>query len=271
VSMRLSMGIVGFHSIAEPLQGVLVSQPGSFGKLALPRLARNWLPLNTHTVGDKPMAKPKLLDLFCGAGGCARGYQQAGFYVVGVDIKLQPRYCGDEFIQADALTFPLDGFDVIHASPVCKGYTELNSRHKTRHEKLILPVKERLQRTGKPFVIENVEGAVLELPGSITLCGTMFDLLVWRHRLFESNILLFAPGPCQHSLRPIGVYGATFWDSSQPGTLRKDGRRRPAITTLQVACEAMAINWMTHEELTQAIPPAYTRYIGLQLIDILNS
>src|SRR5258708_36026248 len=99
----------------------------------------------------------------------------------------------------------------------------------------------------------------------------MFDTPVRRHRLCESNIMLLAPGPCQHSLRPIGVYSATFWDSSQPGTPRKDGRRRPAITALQVACEAMAINWMTHEELTQAIPPAYTRYIGLQLIDILNS
>jgi hypothetical protein len=215
--------------------------------------------------------KPRLLDLFCGAGGAARGYQQAGFYVVGVDINPQPHYCGDEFIQADAMTFDLDGYDAIHASPLCQGYTELNFQGKERYPKLIPQIKKRLKASGKPFVIENVMGAVSSLPGSITLCGTMFGLKVERHRLFESNMLLFAPGPCRHKKGCISVHGYSIWDSSQRGTVRKDGRVRPAIVPLEVAYEAMGIAWMTRAELVKAIPPAYTFHLAPFLLAAIEA
>lgn len=210
--------------------------------------------------------KPMLLDLFCGAGGCAKGYQQAGFYVVGVDINPQPRYCGDEFIQADALAYldtaDLSRFSAIHASPVCKGYTNLNSMGKERHLLLIPDVTQRLKRISKPWIIENVQGAVSELPGSLMLCGTMFGLQVERHRFFESSHMLFAPGPCQHRNGTISVHGNCVWDSSQTGTQRKDGRMRPRSVGTEAGRKAMGIDWMTGTELSQAIPPAYTAWIG---------
>ena len=209
--------------------------------------------------------KPTILDLFCGAGGAAKGYHDAGFEVVGVDLKPQPHY-PYPFIQADALeyldTVDLRQFRAIHASPVCKGYTEMNTTGKDRHQKLIQPTRVRLERTRLPWVIENVEGAVSELPGSLMLCGTMFGLRIERHRFFESSHILFAPGPCQHGDGCIGVYGNSVWDSSRPGAIRKDGRVRPAIIPWQEGAAAMGINWMTHQELTQAIPPAYTAWIG---------
>ena len=217
------------------------------------------------------MSKPRLLDLFSGAGGCAKGYMEAGFYIIGVDIKPQPRYCGDEFIQADALTFPLDGFDVIHASPVCKGYTELNYKGKEKHAKLILPVKERLRQSGKPFVIENVAGAKLELPGALWLCGSMFGLQVRRHRLFESNILLFAPCPCQHDRNFYSIHGDHVWNRAKRSPARKDGRWRPGYGTVEEGAQAMGIDWMHKQgEISQAIPPAYTRWIGQQLIQYVR-
>ncbi|MBU2249763.1 MAG: hypothetical protein KKD77_23655 [Gammaproteobacteria bacterium] len=107
------------------------------------------------------MGKPRLLDLFCGAGGSAKGLQRAGFYVVGVDIKNQPHYCGDEFHQADALTYPLDGYDAYWASPVCKGGSIASSCRpglKAKYPEQITPIRKRLLETGKPYIIENVKG-----------------------------------------------------------------------------------------------------------------
>lgn len=220
------------------------------------------------------MDKPTLLDLFCGAGGCARGYHDAGFKIVGVDISPQPRY-PYAFIQADALAYldtaDLSQFAAVHASPVCKGYTELNARGKERHRKLIPDVRQRLEKIGLPWVIENVAGAVSELPSSLMLCGTMFGLEVERHRFFESSILLFAPGPCQHKHGCISVHGNSVWDSSQTGTTRKDGRVRPAIIPWQKGAKAMGIDWMTHQELNQAIPPAYTAWIGQFLMQVTET
>src|SRR3972149_6341276 len=129
------------------------------------------------------MNKPSLLDLFCGAGGAARGYQRAGFYVVGVDIKPQPHYCGDEFYRADALTYPLDGFDAIHASPPCQRYSWCAlQKYRINHPDLIGAVRYELVKSGKPYIIENVAGARKLLLNPIKLCGTMFDLPIWRHR-----------------------------------------------------------------------------------------
>jgi len=204
--------------------------------------------------------------LFCGAGGCAKGYADAGFEVVGVDIAPQPHY-PFKFIQADAMTYPLDGFDAIHASPVCKGYTVLNFKGKDNHEKLILPVKKRLLASGKLFVIENVSGAKLELPGALMLCGSMFGMRIQRHRLFESNILMFAPGACDHTQRPISIHGHAVWDYAIDGvSWEKNGKIRPASIPYREGAKAMGIDWMNRDELAQAIPPTYTRWIGQFLL-----
>jgi len=162
--------------------------------------------------------RPRLLDLFCGAGGAAMGYHRAGFEVVGVDIKPQPHY-PFEFHQADAMTYPLDGFDVIHASPPCQGYSALAAMHPDLEwERLIGPVRDRLVSNGKPFVIENVETAPLRhsptlfgLHGVI-LCGSHFGLGVGRgylrrHRKFESTVII-QQLPCAHGIKKaVGVYG----------------------------------------------------------------
>ncbi len=222
--------------------------------------------------------KPRLLDLFCGAGGAAKGYQRAGFYVVGVDIYPQPRYCGDEFFQRDALQFiedfmggieywHPDGLDAIHASPPCQAYAQLGSDD-GRHLRLIEPVRELLAATGLPYVIENIPRAPLLAPS--ILCGSSLGLRVRRHRAFETNWPLFAP-PCAHGLQ-----------RSNPHRLRH-GYEAPADAIVPVygggqagfsieRCrEAMGISWMTTDEINEAIPPAYTELIGAQLLDHLRA
>lgn len=188
------------------------------------------------------------------------GYHRAGFdEIVGVDIEPQPRY-PFAFIQADALTFPLDGFDVIHASPPCQAYCKFSRNLGTsnRHPELIEPMQRRLM--GRVYVLENVEGAPLDSP--FMLCGSMFGLRVRRHRLFESPILasylLFAPASCKHDGIPIGVYGSgtTVWHREKLG-------RNVGVAEKRAA---MGIDWMTGDELREAIPPIYTEWIGRQLI-----
>ena len=209
------------------------------------------------------MSKPRLLDLFCGAGGAAVGYARAGFEVVGVDHKPQPHY-PFEFYQADALTYPLDGFDVIHASPPCQAYSALRNLGKQSHLKrldLVASVRDCLQSVGVPYVIENVVGAPLRDP--VMLCGSMFNLGVRRHRLFESNVFLMRM-PCRHGkVRAVAVYG----DHPQNSRNRTINR----ATTLRHGQEAMGIDWMEWRELTQAIPPAYTAFIGEQLMRVLKA
>jgi DNA (cytosine-5)-methyltransferase 1 len=220
---------------------------------------------------DKALSKPRLLDLFAGAGGAAKGYADAGFEVVGVDISPQPHY-PFKFHQADALLYlamaDLSSFDVIHASPVCKAYTNCNLSPKERHPRLISDVRERLLYSGKTYVIENVMGAKHDMRASLMLCGSMFGLPVQRHRLFEMNahLLLCPPAPCNHKYATIGVYGHSVWDSSKEGTPRKDGKRRPDSVSVEIGHAAMGIDWMNKEELAQAIPPAYTEWLGLQLL-----
>lgn len=152
--------------------------------------------------------KPRALDLFCKAGGATRGLMAAGFHVTGVDIEPQPRYCGDAFVQADAMTFPLKGFDFIWASPPCQGYTAL--RHapgaKGTAPKLIGDIRARLSSLSIPWVIENVTEARLDMINPVALCGTMFGLGIpgyelQRHRLFESNFGWRVP-MCRHSGGP---------------------------------------------------------------------
>jgi DNA (cytosine-5)-methyltransferase 1 len=213
---------------------------------------------------------PRLLDLFCGAGGAAMGYHRAGFHVVGVDIEDQPNY-PFEFVRDDALRF-MDaglweewGIMAIHASPPCQDYVQWQGINKARngsapeHPRLIEPVRKLLIRSGVPWVIENVVGA--PLLNSVLLCGSMFGLGVRRHRLFESSELLLRPG-CSHTGDEIAVYGKL--DGRRIWT-RADGTEVRAARTLEQAHKAMGIDWMTWDELREAIPPAYTEYIGGQL------
>lgn len=209
--------------------------------------------------------KRRLLDLFCGAGGAAMGYHLAGFEVVGVDVRRQPRY-PFEFVEGDATTFPLDGFDVLTGSPPCNDHSDLASiggSHGTGW--MLAHTIERFRATGRPYVVENVDSA--DLPGELVLCGTQFGLRSgrrWlkRHRRFASNVLLMAPGRCTCSGRPIGgVYGTGGEQRTGRGYKFNDAGRR----------EAMGIDWMTRAELSQAIPPAYTRFVGEQLLSHLNA
>jgi DNA (cytosine-5)-methyltransferase 1 len=226
--------------------------------------------------------KPRLLDLYCGAGGAGMGYHQAGFSVVGVDARHQPRY-PFEFHRADALSLSpdfLDTFDAIHASPPCQAHTAMKTMHNAKeHPDLVADTRAMLVASGKYWVIENVIGAPLIAP--IMLCGTMFGLGVGdadlqRHRLFElSDPPLFVP-QCQHGRRAtLGVYGGHVRNRKRRtigiyGEGARDSRRKldkgVDEFTVEDAREAMGIDWMTLAELCQAIPPAYTQWIGEYLM-----
>jgi DNA (cytosine-5)-methyltransferase 1 len=222
--------------------------------------------------------KPRLLDLFCGAGGCSVGYERAGFDVVGVDVEFHKDY-PFEFHQADALTFPLDGFDAIHASPPCQAYSVLrHAAEKKGKDKpdLVAPTREMLKATGLPYVIENVPGAPLAY--SVELCGSMFGLgsngrQLRRHRLFECSFPVMQP-QCQHAGEAIGVYGGgptgryTFGNGA-----KKDyyGRRGGYQGTIAEKREAMDIDWMTATDINQAIPPAYTEHIAHYLLAAIRA
>lgn len=225
--------------------------------------------------------QPRLLDLFCGAGGAGAGYARAGFDVVGVDLAPQPDY-PFTFIQADAMTFPLDGFDAIHASPPCQAFTSLKVMHNAReHADLLTPTRERLLAWGGPFVIENVVGAPLQDP--VLLCGTMFGLGVtaydgWRelrrHRLFETCWPLLGRR-CQHkSLGAVGTIGL-YGDHARDRRRKANGQASidfPMQDGLRLGKEAMGMPWASRwRSLTQAIPPAFTEHIGAQLLAHLSS
>lgn len=229
------------------------------------------------------MTRPRLLDLFCGAGGCARGYVEAGFDVVGVDHRPMPRYLlsgASAFVQGDALEYVAQHghkFDVIHASPPCQAYSSTRSIHKRDDLPHLLPrTRELLQASGKLWVIENVPGAPMHDPAIV--CGLMLGLRVKRHRLFESPILLFGTGcPRGHKDSFLTVTGHSGyavsrdrrWVSVHGGgaPARPDNRRRADSKT---AALAMGIDWMTRDELSQAIPPKYTKYVGKQLLQAIR-
>lgn len=222
--------------------------------------------------------RPKLLDLFCGAGGCAVGYYRAGFDVVGVDHLPQPRY-PFEFIELDALVFLdrrlMDRYAAIHASPPCQVHSAAARIGNARpgHQDLIVQTRLNLQRIGLPWVIENVPGAPLHAP--IVLCGTQFGLKLRRHRLFESSVALLAPAQrCTHKDGDVTVFGHAVQLCGSRGTAYKDasGRThyRQKRVHLAVGSDAMGIDWMTRAEISQAIPPAYTEFIGAQLLDAIK-
>ena len=212
------------------------------------------------------MSRPRLLDLYCGAGGASMGYHRAGFDVVGVDRSPQPRY-PFAFIEGDALTV-LEAigseFDAIAASPPCQRYSAATKQHgrSDAHPDLVDPTRALLLQIGKPYVLENVPGAPLRNP--ILLCGSMFGLeRLRRHRLFESNVVLLRMS-CRHE-RQRDVVSVT---GNAGGSSRRDGAARFATT--DVWRELMGIHWMTGRELAEAIPPAYTEYIGKQLREALR-
>ena len=198
--------------------------------------------------------RPLLLDLFCGQGGAAEGYYRAGFDVVGVDINPQPRY-PYEFHQVDALTFSLDGFDAVHASPPCQHYSAAQRIRDREHPSLIAATRDRLTASGLPYVIENVMGAADELRAPIMLCGAMFPpLRVYRHRLFECSFPIVAPAHPAHVAVQVKMGRA-------PGP----GEWVQAVGNFSGADEArdaMQMPWASRDGLREAIPPAYTEYVG---------
>lgn len=212
--------------------------------------------------------RPRLLDLFCCAGGAAMGYHRAGFEVVGVDIAPQPNY-PFEFHQGDALEYLAEHgheFDAIHASPPCQTFTAYG-RSDTKgwvedYEDFLPQTRAALVELGKPYVIENVAGAPMVDP--IQLCGSSFGLDIRRHRLFDSNVPLLALA-CDHSWQT-----PRFESASNRTNLRNTVEVGVWRIPLAVQQEAMGVHWTTLRELSESIPPAYTEYIGHQLLKELQ-
>lgn len=220
-----------------------------------------------------------MLDLFCCQGGAAKGYARAGFELTGVDMSPQRHY-PYRFVQADALEYLAEhgrAYDVIHASPPCQAYSQTRHAHKKQHPDLLVPTRLALQKTGRPYVIENVPGAPLINP--LILCGASFGLtakdidgtrlVLKRHRLFESSLPLMAL-ECEHlsyqdrGYRIGGVYGGGS-TTKEKAKVRRGGYT-PATS---IQAQLMGIDWMTQEGLEQAIPPAYTEFLGHQLRALL--
>ena len=231
-----------------------------------------------------PPIRPLLLDLFCGAGGAAKGYHDAGFEIVGIDNRPQPNYpfpfiqmdalaamdrllAGEGLLASDGRTYYLSDFDVIHASPPCQRFTNHAKQNRTAdtHPDLVTPMRKRLQSWGSSnWIIENVPGAPLDAP--IMLCGSSFSLRVRRHRLFESPLQIeFLP--CDHGWQNrdkcFSVYQHGKWRTT--GVAYVYGI--PSGKAEEHWNEAMGIDWMTQVEIVEAVPPAFMEYIGRQLIE----
>lgn len=214
------------------------------------------------------MTRRRLLDAYCCQGGATRGYQEAGFEVTGIDIDPQPRYCGDHFIQGDAVAYIMEHgheYDVIHASPPCQFATNAQRIQGRTHYNFIPPTRAALVATGRPWVIENVEGAAAHLEFPVMLCGTMFGLQTYRHRLFESG---------------GGFELSTLMHPRHLAPLAKMGRPVRSGEFMHVvgnfsgvdrAREIMAMPWANRDGLREAIPPAYTEFIGRQMTAYLDA
>ena len=213
--------------------------------------------------------KPRLLDLFCGAGGAAMGYSRAGFDVTGVDVAPQPNYPfrhgfrrADVMNRAEVTDRFLRSFDVIHASPPCQAHSVMTKRSgkQGEHPDYIGFLRLRLQALGIPYVIENVPGAPLISP--VRLCGSSFGLPLRRHRLFESSLPISGL-PCAHDSLPKNIRIMNRgWKMTQFVPVYGSG----GCKARELWPIAMGITWMTTSEMAEAIPPAYTEFIGHQLL-----
>lgn len=220
------------------------------------------------------MSRPKLLDLFCCEGGAATGYSRAGFDVVGVDIEDRSGRYPFEFIKADALDVlrgeivDLGEFDAIHASPPCQSYSRAFKHMATPQPMLIDPVRDLLVALGKPWIIENVEGAPLGMQDDlfggfgVMLCGSSFGLRVWRHRLFESSMQLTGQ-PCRHGRHAMNPHNVAGRDRIYAEFGRSDPEK--------VWAREMGVEWMSRHGARESIPPVFTEHIGTQLITHLES
>jgi DNA (cytosine-5)-methyltransferase 1 len=209
--------------------------------------------------------RPRLLDLYSGAGGAAVGYHRAGFDVTGVDISPQPRY-PFRFVRADALDYVAahgHEYDAIHASPPCQDYSAMARITGRRAPRLIDATRAALRATGRPYVVENVEGAAGEMQNYLTLCGTMFGLRLRRHRLFEMEPLpaaLVSPCSCRNGVRDGRLIGQRLSGPKPPG------RVVPPVFRPSELRDAIGVPWMTISEARQAIPPTYAEYVGRLLL-----
>jgi len=239
--------------------------------------------------------KPRLLDLFCGQGGAARGYLDAGFDVTGVDLANHAARYPSDFIRADALAYLAahgHEYDAIHASPPCQGYsiaTAGNPGARAKHKRMIAATRELLALTGKPWVIENVEQAKSQMVRPIMLCGRMFGLeaedadglplVLDRHRLFEANFLLHAPEHPKHDGRQVaGVYGGSRRAKRAEGeslaevaprdrhAARYERKGGYVPRSIPVQQRLLGIDWMTVKGMQESIPPAYAQHVGMQLM-----
>jgi DNA (cytosine-5)-methyltransferase 1 len=221
------------------------------------------------------MRRLRLLDAFCHKGGASMGYHLAGFDVVGIDIDDMNDAYPFEFVQGDAVRFIEEHgaeFDAIAASPPCQAYTPLNAYNHKTYPDLIAPTREALLVTGRPYVIENVEAAAPELKDPIMLCGPMFGLRMYRHRLFETNWPLTAPAHRAHvELCSRNGYLPT---EERPFMSIHGGKHSKAWQ--RAAAEEMGMPWLAVKDggdtkaavraVCEAIPPAYTEYIGTYLM-----
>lgn len=208
------------------------------------------------------MSKPRLLDLYSGAGGATAGYQRAGFKVTGVDINPMPNYCGDKFVQGDAVEYVLKyghRFDFIHASPPCQRYSAMSTARPglaDTYPDLIEPTRQALNKVNQPWIIENVIGAPMRQ--DLLLCGTMFDQPLYRHRQFEFSFhYLEQP---EHPAHTVPASRAGHW---VPGTIMSVAGHMAPIAH---ARKIMDMNWTNRHELAESIPPFYTEFIGKQII-----
>lgn len=198
------------------------------------------------------LRQPIALDLYCCQGGVSQGLAEAGFQVVGVDIEPQPHY-PFPFIRADAVTTLPRGFDFVWASPPCQAYSLAQRIQGNNHPDLIEPTRAMLREAGIPYVIENVAGAPLNNP--ILLCGSMFGLMTYRHRLFECSFPIEVPPHPEHTA-----------PTQKMGRPVRDGEMMHIVgnfSGVQRARDIMRTQWMNRDGLREAIPPAFAKHIGL--------
>ena len=201
----------------------------------------------------------RLLDTYCCQGGASMGYYLAGFHVEGVDLNPQPRY-PFPFHQGDAVQFIREHgheYDVITGSPTCRRWTNAQKIRGNDHPDLITPTREAMQDSGKPYIIENVEGAAAAMVDPLLLCGAMFGLKTYRHRLFESDLPLGTRLHPRH-LAPLAKMGRPVRDGEFMHVVGN-------FTDAARAREVMGMPWASRDGLREAIPPAYTRFLGEQV------